>query len=367
MAHDTLWLSDAHLRNRRGDEQFALRQCITAAKKHKVKQVIATGDLTDRQTNRSLPISFWMKQIDRLEEAGIAFWFLQGNHDEDEPPWLSAHRHAKHLHNRSVQVGPYTGFGLDFQPFGKLQEVLPELPAEANLLICHQAWSEWMHFDDVPQGDFAQVPGHFSHVFSGDYHRKKVDKCKNADGDKMICASVGATCAQKIDEPHEHYYCLIGDDGQLRFEKLHSRVYIEWPVMNRPDDLDQFMEEYDSELARAEQHAAANDYPETLVRPYLRVTYSHKLNDAVARVTKAVGERAILYWKEIPPEDKQPTKNKPAKVGKEEAVTPLSVLAQEVDKEKEPEVFELCTRLLQAPATFKEEFARWKAERLLEG
>jgi hypothetical protein len=73
-----------------------------------------------------------------------------------------------------------------------------------------------------------------------------------------------------------------------------------------------------------------------------------------------VGDRAILYWKETPPESKQPGKVV-ARPGKEQAVTPLSVLGDEVDKDEEPELFGLCSMLIEAP-DHEQAFASWWLE-----
>lgn len=360
----TLLFADSHARDRRGDEQFALAQIGKAAKKHKVKRVILAGDGIDKQSNRSRAVTSMFRFIDRLEEAAIEFWFLQGQHDWDEPPWPSAHRWAKHLHKRVVEMGELTAYGLDFQPYGKLQEemaVINDAKLPVNFLIAHQTWGDWMGDIAVPQGEFVQVPGPITHLFTGDLHQKKLEKHKNADGDKMFVCSPGATCAQKIDEPHEHYYVLLGDDGIFRFEKLKSRVFIDWDVMVYLEDQERFMAEIEATLETALQKAVAEDYPEELQKPYLRVTYSHKLPDTVRRVEKAVSGRAILYFKEMPPEEKQASKTKQLKGSKEKAVTPLSVLDQEVDKKEEPEVYELTARLLQS-TNYEDEFARWRSE-----
>lgn len=353
-----LYCADLHIK-RREDEKFALRQLVKAAMANQVGHFIVGGDTIDRQSNRADPISFLLREVlDPLAEAGVSFDYIQGQHDWDDPPWPSGHGNAFHAHKATFGVGPHTAYGLDFQPFGKLQEELAEVPRGVDLLFTHQGWGDWMGADKNPQGDFAQVPGHVKVVASGDLHAFKQEKHKNADGVKMLCLSPGATAMQKVNEPPEHFYFFIDDDGLFRARKLHSRIFIDWSLLNQARDLDRFMDEIEAELGTAYQTAASRDYPEGMLRPYLRVTYSHRLADTVRRVTKAVGDRAIIHWKEIPPSADPEVDKASAVPGQGEAVTPLSVLDDEVDKDEHPEVFELTSRLLQTN-NCEEEFQKW--------
>lgn len=366
MDYTDLIFSDAHLRQRRGDEQYAIRQIVRAAKKYKVQNVWLTGDGIDKQSNRSAVAHFMFRQLlDPLREAKIKFFFLQGQHDWDDPAWPLAHEWAVHAHQQELPLGPYMAYGLDFQHFGVLQEELSKVPDGCNLLLAHQAWGEWMRFDDVPQGDFAQVPGHMQIVISGDLHQKVQEKKhKNKDGDKILTISPGATCAQKMDEPHEHFYILVRQDGMFEFKLLQSRAFIDWDVMTTKGEVDDFVENFEAHYQIAMQKAAAGNYPAEMMKPYLHVTYSHKLGaEVVRRVNKVVSDRAFINFRENPPEEKAGNKGKPDKKVKGEAVTPLTELAKEVSKEEKPEVFELTSRLLQA-SSFPEEFARWRAEQM---
>jgi predicted phosphodiesterase len=360
MRYNDLVFADHHHRVRRGDEQFALRQIVDLALRHNVRKLVGLGDLIDRQTNRSETILGFYQEVSGLA-GNCDFWFIQGQHDFDVPPWLT--QVGVHAHGSVFEVGPWTCYGLDFQPVGKLREALDLVPADCDCLLCHQTWGDWMGDVATTQGDFADVPGHVKVVLTGDLHRCVVEKHKNRDGEQMRTISPGATTAQKIDEPHEHYVLLVGDDGSVKKEKLKSRVFIDGPVMNRPDDLDRFVAELPAELDAAYERAAAADYPHDMMTPILRYTFSHRLADAVRRVERAAAGRAFLYEKELPPDEKRAPAVRGAQLG-DDAVTPLSVLASgQVELPKpEDEVRELTQRLLQAGPGYKEEFRRWWAE-----
>lgn len=371
MPYDTLFFADAHLRDRRGDEFFALSQIAQAARKHRVRQVVLAGDGIDRQSNRSRAIHAMSRFIDSLEEAGIGFYFIQGQHDTDDPPWPSVHRHAQHLHCRVVPLGPHVCYGLDFQTHGQLQQFLRDVPAECNLLVAHQAWGEWMGSIAVPQGEFAQLPGHVDHVLTGDLHQFRLERRRNAAGAPVLVCSPGATCAQRMDEPHEHFYVLLDRDGSWRRERLKSRVLIDGGLVASTEDLERLLGTLPGELERAEQCAEEEGYPDDVRRPYLRVSYSYRLPETVRRVEKVAAGRAILYFHELSPSERGASApvsvvDVPLGGGGEEAATPLGLLPLEVDREKEPEVFDLVARLLRAEEPM-DEFARWRDEYLARG
>lgn len=354
----TLLFSDSHA-DRGVDSQYALAQISAIAIERRVEAVIGAGDLFDKQTNRSGPISAFMQFMDKLEKASIPFYYLQGQHDQDDPNWLSAHRWATHLHKKIITIDDDTFYGLDFQPFGKLQEELEEIPKRCNFLIAHQGWEEWLGFDNAPQGSFAQIPGHIDYVYSGDLHQLKDERNKNAVGNKIRTWSTGATTQRKADEPSEHYVAIYRK-GKFTPVMLKSRVFVNASAMIRPEDVTEFITGFENELAWAMQKAAGGEYPPEMMKPRFRITYAADLDDVVRRIDKVVNDRAIVTYREIPPEAKQETM-KLSKAAKGVAVTPLTVLPDEVDKEEDPATFELVSRLLQA-SDHEAEFAKWRVE-----
>lgn len=357
-----LHASDTHLRARNGDEEHAFTQLVDRAIELKVKYLMLAGDLLDKQSNRARVIAFLYKQLDRCEEAGIEVLYTQGQHDFDDPPWFSGHRWPQHLH-RKVRTFDGVGFyGLDWQPFGKLQEELAEIPDDVSWLICHQVWANWMGDIAAPQGSFEQIPDFIQYVQTGDLHQWKLEQRKNSGGKKMTVLGTGATTQQKIDEPSTHHYALWWPDGRIEKKTLNSRVMFDSSLMTQDKDLEVFMAELEPTLESAYQKAAAMDLPDALHKPYFRVNFNAKLPDVVRRVEKAVNGRAVLYFKQVIPEEKQ-VAYKAAKAAKGDAVTPLSVLHEEVDKEERPAVYELVSRLLEAPDKDME-FAKWRSEAL---
>lgn len=355
-----LHASDTHQRPR-PDEEFAFTQLVDAALRHKVKYVLLAGDNFDRQSNRSRTVSFACRQIERLRQAGIDFVYIQGQHDADDPPWFSAINGTIHLHRRTVEYEEFVIYGLDWQPSGKLQEELNEIPPDVNFLIGHQVWGDWMGSITSPQGTFNQIPGHVRFVHTGDLHMWKLEHRPNADDEKMTVLSTGATTQHATDEPEEHYYALFYPDGKFERHAIKSRLVVDCGLMSRTEDTDRLIGELEPMLAAAAQKAAALGFPDGMERPYLRVTFSSKLTDVVRRVEKVVGDRAILQFRQRVPEDKQEAYAKAKSVAKGVAVTAAAVLKDEVDKEEQPAVYELCERML-AASDKPAEFAKWRFE-----
>ncbi len=356
--------ADVHSR-RRPDEQYALRQIIDIAIEEEVKQVLAAGDLIDRQTNRAESINVWHRQLDRLENAKIEFLFVEGQHDLDDPPWLAGHRWAEYVHKKVFPVGgKLTAYGISYQNWGDLQAALAEVPEGVEFLMMHQVWGDWMGDIAAPQGDFAQVPGHIKWLLTGDLHQCCIETHKNAGGKKMTVISPGATCKQKVDEPNEHFVIIMDKSGNLIKKKLRSRPYIESELIQDEETLDEFLKTIGPEIGRVNE--ANQDLPEDVRKPVVRVQFGHRMFDAAPRVERGLQHLAILKFKQLPPPERIEAAKARGEARKNgEAVTPLSVLAKRVDREKRPTLYNAAERLLRSQDP-EEEFRRWWAEQLQE-
>jgi hypothetical protein len=359
--------------DRQIDSFYAFEQIVDFALANNVKRVIGAGDLIDKQRNRSSPIAHMMQQIDRLEHDGIAFLYLQGQHDFDDPPWLSGHRNAQHINGQEFDIPngsePFRCYGLDWQPHGVLQEKLELIrETDAQILFAHQVWGDWMGDVAVPQGTFDQIP-QVTKLVTGDLHQCRIENSRGADDQKLLVCSPGCTYQKAIDEPSTHYFLTLDSDGKIAKHKLKSRPFLDLAIP-RAEVLDEFAGLIETELAACAGRAAAQNMPDALGVPLLRITYPYELPDTVRRVETIVGNRAILFWHENPPVHKQEEYAAAKKSGgKGTAVTPLTELPSVVDAEKEPDLYTLLHGLLSTKNADQARgvLTQWKASYLEQG
>lgn len=362
-----LHCSDVHVRHGRPDEKYALSQIVDAAIAQRV-DVVAAGDLIDKQSNRADAITFFYRQLDRLRAAGRKWYYTQGQHDFDDPPWLSAHPAAVHMHKKALQFSDdgLVMYGLDWQPYGRLQDELAEVPRHCTLLVCHQVWADWMGGEAGPQGSFAQVPAHVTHVHTGDLHMWKLERHANAGGKRALVLSTGAVAQQNVTEPASHYYALLYPDGRFERRPLKSRVAVDCPPILKQEDAEAFMAALEPLLAESAQRGGAMDLPPEMATPVFRVTYTSRMPDVAARVEKAVAGRARLAFKQLPPPEKEEAYAAAAASAGSDAVTPIALLGEEIDRAEHPDAYALAELML-APGDKAAAFAKWRAEFLGDG
>src|SRR4249920_1238489 len=96
----------------RGDSYYAFEQVVEYACKHELDGVFGAGDILDEKRNRAEPIAFLFSQIDRLKECQVPFYYIRGNHDYDDPPWLSGHSWPVHVDREIVPIANLGVYGL---------------------------------------------------------------------------------------------------------------------------------------------------------------------------------------------------------------------------------------------------------------
>lgn len=344
-----LFFADAHLQESAwstraviGDAAFALDQIVTAAIRNKVAAVFGAGDLIDKQRNRAYPIREFFRQLDRLREAGISFYYIQGQHDRDNPTWLSAHSHAQHLHGKTVNVDGVQIYGMDWQPADKIHEEMAKIPQGTDILVAHQVWGEFMGGVTTPEANFEDVPV-VSTVFTGDLHVNRMFSTTGKSGQSVTVYSPGSTCRQSIDEQPDKYFMFL-DNGVWRTAPLEVRPTLDDVEITDDATLDKYLSNLPTNI---EGHAALYaDLPPHMRKPYLRVKYAAELNDAARRLETACADKVHLFLKEIP---KQKEKLVTAVATSEvDVLTPISLLSMAVNKNKEPQLFSAVARFLTA-------------------
>jgi hypothetical protein len=360
--------SDSHLikktwkhRQIFGDSYHAFRQITQFAIDNELP-LIGAGDLLDKRVNEPDPIVFLQRQLKELAHREIPFYFIQGQHEFDDTPWLELGHTAIHLHEQVLTLGDLEIHGLDYQGADKLKEKLDNLPDSADVLVAHQVWSDFMGDIALPQGAFADVP-HVGTLITGDLHKCIFKKFEGKGGQDLRVFSPGAGCQMNISEPSKHHFGVLNEDGYIDVVNLTSRKFDEFVCINN-DDVEELLENVNAYLEGAAEFASDNGLPPELHTPLWRVEYSHRVSDLPRRLGKIVGERAHLFWKELPQErEESKILEQVPDLRKGEALTLETCLPQELDPKEEPEAYALAARVLDAEDP-ELEANRWLKEQM---
>lgn len=361
-----LHLSDKIWKHRpiEGDSYHSWHQIVDLAIEHECSGVILAGDILDKQTNVSRPVQELVDGLRRLDEQHIEVYYNQGQHEYQTIPWMSLSEGTIWLQDESVTLNGLKVSGCDFQQADELANFLCTTRAcSADILVCHQVWLEFMGEECKPQGSFADIPENVRWLITGDYHENICQKFGH-----LTVMSPGSTHLRSIGEPEDKYVFFMDipeDGGNVKISTwpLATRRKIEINAMQNPDfkTIRQHIEGY---LNLAEQYADEQDLPDEIRKPLLRLTYPQSDVELANQVTKLVGDKAHLFFKQVKqvsPEELEP--NLAQHMEADERVGMINCLDTFIDKEKKPLTHALATKLLQAPDP-EQALHQWVKERV---
>lgn len=268
-----------------GDSYNSVTQIVDLALRLRAP-LFAAGDLFDKRSPDTESVVFMCRQMDRLQAADIPLYYIQGQHELRTPPWLSVHHWPTHLHQRSVVIDGLRIYGLDWTPRGELQRQLDQVPADTDVLLCHQVWTELM--GGVGQQDGAISDVSFARfVLTGDYHKTLVRSCEGKTGPVQLY-SPGSVSVRKIDEPVDKHVFVCSVDADRNVcgvaSGLVTRSFLSWSAST--------VEELDARCAAARQLPEQD--PDS--RPVVRLTYLDSLPDVLSRFTAATENRLHVFY-----------------------------------------------------------------------
>lgn len=294
-----LWFADAHLdlaiwASRPElvyDSRAAFAYLVGLAIKKQVQAVFAAGDLINIKRPPSAVVTFMRRQMDRLAKAKIPFFFIQGQHERSDPPWFSTvHSWPKHLHNATVNYDGRVIAGLDWTPAARLQEAVQALSTEADTLMCHQVWEEFMGEVTNPEGSIAELPMHFSTVVTGDYHKTVLKKV----GHRLVL-SPGPTNLRKINESGACCYAIsTGENFSLG--KIPGRPVLrsDFRTVQSTPDPATIIAELQRSIVKSRESAAG--LPEALQKPIVYVVGGLRDAEVIAAIEgSSVARDAFLF------------------------------------------------------------------------
>lgn len=175
----TAILADSHLISQtwrmrpevQGDSYRSLTFAVTHCIQHQLSLQLG-GDTLDSTSPSSDDVRVFREQMDRMEEAGLPVYAIQGNHDKTVPPWfLAIHPHVQHVHG-SV-YSPVKGLlmtAFDYMPANELREAVAQIPPTIHTVLLHQAARPIMDIPGAWNFDPAWLPEWVNTVFMGDIH-----------------------------------------------------------------------------------------------------------------------------------------------------------------------------------------------------
>jgi hypothetical protein len=221
------------------DSYFSLMQIVDLSIKLNVP-LVGAGDLFDVKHPYAESVVFCSEQMKKLKRAGLNMYYVQGQHEYSETPWLSICDNAIHvdfLRNRNERVLNVNGItmcGLDIQKSGTVfATACNTLRHEVginkiDLFITHQVWVDFIHKSDVnfcfKNATFAKI------VYTGDFHKTEV-----LDVDGTACLSSGSINMQANNEsPHKCVFILNDDLSYDRYA-LATRPFISFTIKNEKE------------------------------------------------------------------------------------------------------------------------------------
>ena len=272
-----------------GDSYFAGSQLFDKAIELRVPLLLA-GDLFDKAYPDSYSLRQMFNQLDRMKEAGLPVYYLQGQHEMSRrQPWLSLHSWPIHIHEKLVIVGPeqWRLYGLDFQPADKLAAALSKVPENTDILACHQVWGEFMGEKAAPEGWLGNVRN-AKMIITGDYHVHTALTVTNAGGTTQVL-SPGSTTLQSLSEdPIKHAYILHRDFSFESFQ-LQNREVCRVRIVTS-NQLDTMVA-----LFQKDDPVDTPHLPLNIRKPICHIEFMAELPDAHQRLKDAVGNKAHLF------------------------------------------------------------------------
>jgi hypothetical protein len=312
------------------DSQYSMAQIVARALEDRPEWVISLGDAVNKAQTYADAVVPLTVQLRRLTGAGIRVGFIDGNHDKRGLSWLSGE--FTHLDGEVVRLGGHRWMGVDFRTRDGLARRWADLPGDVGGLFMHQCWGDFVRFEGVAQGDFADVPSPVRMLATGDFHGECVIRTfAGKDGQEVTVCNPGSTSMQEIREPADKFFVALYDDDDRPFVKvpLRTRRVVRPSVVHSQGELGRLLGEVGVLVDDARAQAEAWGLPEAVCRPLLHVTHSSTLADLPRRLEKVVGGGAHLFYSEVRPEEEgRPTAAPVAADG--EALTPLALLAREM-------------------------------------
>lgn len=270
----------------RNDFILSCKQLINILKERQLQYVLIGGDIFDipRITADCL-FNFYQYFLNPLSKLKVKSFYVNGQHDNLDPPWLSVFDEIIHLHRKTINLDGIEISGLDFSLDAKtlFKEV------KSPVLLTHQVWVNF-----VPSAEgvtIEDIPEHIKLVLTGDFHRfSKIELNSN-----RYLVSIGPFCHTSSDASKlvDKHVVILNDD--LSIECI--------PILQRPiyryanvDNTFQIYEEVLEKSQEIRKQIREFDIPDVDI-PVVVLEVSY---DKLVTTQEEIKELNQVYWKFIP-------------------------------------------------------------------
>jgi len=222
-----------HRQARRADFLDAFDRVATDAIEDGVDAVVHAGDLFHDRQPALADIMGAMQVLGRLDDAGVPFLAIVGNHEaKRDRQWLDLFESmglATRLGAEPVTVGDVDLYGLDFVPRSQrdgLEYAFDSGDAEHVALVTHGLFAPFDHGDWDAREVLAESAVEFDAMLLGDDHDPKTKRIEDPhEAWLTYCGSTERASAAEREE--RGYNLVVFDDGvDVRRRGLPSREFV---------------------------------------------------------------------------------------------------------------------------------------------
>lgn len=218
-----------HKKERENDFLEAFSEIVTKAIEEDVEAVIHGGDLFHSSQPGFNSLVGVLEQLNRLNENGIEFLSVLGNHDGGRgAKWVDVFEQverARHLGKEPHVIGDVAFYGIDYMSEGKRDYYsyqFGESESKYNILVSHGGFSELTFGDWKLEDIITESNIDFESVLLGDEHEFIMDEHYG-----IPITYSGSTERTAIDQKEKRGYNIIRVDGsiQINHKKFSTRNF----------------------------------------------------------------------------------------------------------------------------------------------
>ena len=263
------------------DSYYSLQQIVDLSLDLNVP-LIGAGDLFDVKLPPSESVLFCYEQMQRLNKANLPMYYVQGQHEYAEKPWLNLCSNAQHIdsfkYDNGIKIFDIQGLrvcGMDIEisptKFSIRCESLKTLAKgnQLDLFVTHQVWADFIQKRDsvfsLQNATFAKM------VYTGDYHKTEV-----LDVAGTICLSSGSINMQANNESPHKVIFILNDDLTYTAHQLKTRPFSSFEIRTE-ENLNGILNRHMDDFFFNWPYRDLPDYIQT---PLIAIKYQNNLPNA---------------------------------------------------------------------------------------